>query len=358
MLRRVLFSDALCGPGPKALCTLGMILVISACARTTPAPLENKGMAGFQSAQRGAPTASEPVRGAADLIVRKGDTVWGIARRTGVPVRAIISANNLRAPFTLRPGQGLKVPSAQRHVVQRGDTIYGISRRYGVDMASLVQLNRLNRPYTIKPNQELNLPATARLSAPPRSTEATTAPRRGPSRRGSPKAVPPRAGDLFAWPVQGRIVDEYGDKGGGLYNEGVNIATSRGQPVRAADNGVVVYAGGELRGLGNLLLIRHAEGWITAYAHNEALLVGRGDIVSRGQVISRVGDTGNVRSPQLHFEIRKGTRTVNPTRYLPRLTSRPIEPNFQAASEILDELPSHAARPGAAGHGPLDRLGA
>ena len=153
-------------------------------------------------------------------------------------------------------------------------------------------------------------------------------------------------------------MDEYGDKGGGLYNEGVNIATSRGQPVRAADNGVVVYAGGELRGLGNLLLIRHAEGWITAYAHNEALLVGRGDIVSRGQVISRVGDTGNVRSPQLHFEIRKGTRTVNPTRYLPRLTSRPIEPNFQAASEILDELPSHAARPGAAGHGPLDRLGA
>lgn len=317
--------------------------MIAACARTTPAPLENKGIAGFQWAQRAAPLASDTLKGSADIIVRKGDTVWGIARRTGVPVRTIISANNLRAPFTLRPGQGLKVPSARRHVVQRGDTIYGISRRFGVDMASLVQLNRLERPYTIKPNQELSLPATARLVAPPRNTEAAAAPRRVPLRSGSRKAVPPRAGDLFAWPVQGHIVDGYGDKGGGLYNEGVNIATMRGQPVRAADNGVVVYAGGELRGLGNLLLIRHAEGWITAYAHNEALLVGRGDVVTRGQVISRVGDTGNVRSPQLHFEIRKGTRTVNPTRYLPRLTSRAVEPNFQAASEILDELPGHAA---------------
>ena len=317
--------------------------MIAACARTTPAPLENKGVAGFQPAQRGAPAASDTLNGAAEVVVRNGDTVWGIARRTGVPVRTIISANSLRAPFTLRPGQRLKVPSARRHVVQRGDTIYGISRRYGVDMASLVQLNRLKRPYTIKPNQELSLPATARLTAPPRSTEAATAPKRAPLRRGSTKAVPPRAGDLFAWPVQGRIVNGYGDKGGGLYNEGVNIASARGQPVRAADNGVVVYAGGELRGLGNLLLIRHADGWITAYAHNEALLVGRGDVVNRGQVISRVGDTGNVRSPQLHFEIRKGTRTVNPTRYLPRLTSRVVEPNFQATGEILDELPSHAA---------------
>jgi murein DD-endopeptidase MepM/ murein hydrolase activator NlpD len=317
--------------------------MIAACARTTPAPLENKGMAGFQPAQRGASVASGAPNEAADVVVRKGDTVWGIARRTGVPVRAIISANNLRAPFTLRPGQGLKVPSARRHVVQRGDTIYGISRRYGVDMASLVQLNRLKRPYTIKPSQELSLPATARLVMPPRRAEATTVPRQSSPRRESTKAVPPRGGDLFAWPVQGRIVDGYGDKGGGLYNEGVNIASKRGQPVRAADNGIVVYAGGELRGLGNLLLIRHAEGWITAYAHNESLLVGRGDVVSRGQVISRVGDTGNVRSPQLHFEIRKGTRTVNPTRYLPRLTSRPVELNFQAAGEILDELPSHAA---------------
>ncbi len=260
--------------------------------------------------------------------MRKGDTVWEIARRAGVPVRAVISANGLEPPFALRPGQRLDVPSAKRHTVRRGDTIYGISRRYGVDRASLVGLNGLTAPYTIRPGQRLRLPATARPAAPPRDAAA---------------ALPPRAGPLFAWPVEGRIVEGYGAGGGGRFNDGVNIAADRGRPVRAADDGVVAYAGSELRGLGNLLLIRHAGGWVTAYAHNEALLVGRGDAVRRGQVVGRVGQTGNVGSPQLHFEIRKGTRTVDPTRHLPRLTSRRVEPDPQPAGQVLDELPGDAA---------------
>ncbi len=299
----------------------------AACARPTPAPVENKGMAGFTAPDRRPADAGAPADRAAGVVVRKGDTVWGISRRTGAPVRAIISANDLKAPFALRPGQRLAIPAARRHTVRRGETIYGISRRYGVDMASLVRLNDLEAPYTIRPDQRLRLPAGARPPAVPPRDEARTPPpggkpaARGAERgagRGADGAPPPRGGSLFVWPVEGRIVDGYGAKGGGRRNDGVNIAAARGRPVRAADNGVVAYAGDELRGLGNLLVIRHAGGWITAYAHNEALLVRRGDVVKRGQVVGRVGQTGNVRSPQLHFEVRKGTRTVDPTRHLPR----------------------------------------
>ena len=112
-------------------------------------------------------------------------------------------------------------------------------------------------------------------------------------------------------------MSQFGAKEDGLFNDGVNIAAPRGAPVRAVDNGVVAYAGKEIRGFGNLLLIKHEGGLITAYAHNDALLVARGDNVTRGQVIAKVGTSGGVKSPQLHFEVRQGTRAVDPSVYLP-----------------------------------------
>ncbi len=120
----------------------------------------------------------------------------------------------------------------------------------------------------------------------------------------------------FLWPVNGKIVSPFGPKDGGLHNDGINIAAPLGTPIHAADNGVVVYAGNELRGFGNLLLVRHADGWVSAYAHCDALLVKRGDNVKRGQVIARVGQSGNVTAPQLHFELRRGAEAVDP---LPQL---------------------------------------
>jgi murein DD-endopeptidase MepM/ murein hydrolase activator NlpD len=121
-----------------------------------------------------------------------------------------------------------------------------------------------------------------------------------------------RGSGKFLWPVNGKVVSPFGPKDGGLHNDGINIAAPLGTPVRAADNGVVVYAGNELRGFGNLLLVRHAGGWVSAYAHCDALLVKRGQEVKRGQVIARVGQTGNVAAPQLHFELRKGAQAINP----------------------------------------------
>ena len=126
----------------------------------------------------------------------------------------------------------------------------------------------------------------------------------------------PRSSGRFAWPLKGRVISRFGAKKGGLHNDGVNIAVKRGTKVRAAENGVIAYSGNELRGFGNLLLIRHADGYTSAYAHVGDLLVKRGQMVKRGQVIARAGSTGNVSIPQLHFEIRKGVKAVDPLKYL------------------------------------------
>lgn len=129
-------------------------------------------------------------------------------------------------------------------------------------------------------------------------------------------APPPRSRTAFLWPVRGQILSDFGSRSDGRHNDGINIAAPRGTPVKAAENGVVAYAGNELRGFGNLILLKHADGWMTAYAHNDAILVERGAEVKRGQPIARVGATGNVDTSQLHFEIRRGSKAVNPRAYL------------------------------------------
>ena len=141
--------------------------------------------------------------------------------------------------------------------------------------------------------------------------------RRSPAGESAGEPEPaPRAGSRFLWPLEGKLLSSFGPKKGGLHNDGINIAAARGTPVRAAENGVVAYAGNELKGFGNLILVRHDGGWVTAYAHAEEITAQRGDQVRRGQVLGKVGQTGNVASPQLHFEIRRGTRAVDPRELL------------------------------------------
>lgn len=244
----------------------------------------------------------------ASHTVARGETVYGISRANGLEVRDIIAANKLRAPYRLSVGQKLRVPvgGGRMHVVRKGDTSYSISRRYGVDLRTLIRLNKLRPPYGLAIGQELRLPAEA----------AGAGGNAGSSRRAAVPAPPPRQGSKFLWPVKGRIISAFGPKSGGQHNDGINIRVALGAQVRAADAGVVAYAGNELSGYGNLLLIRHAGGWVTAYAHNDRLLVKRGDKVSRGEVIAHAGATGGVAKAQLHFEVRKGRAAVNPVRYL------------------------------------------
>lgn len=309
-------------------------LMVAGCTRFAPAPVIDKG---GQSAGRAASAVQS-------IGVRPGDTVYKIARRTGVSVRALIAANKLSAPFLVKPGQKLKLPAAAHHVVVGGDTVYDISRAYGVGMTSLMRLNRLKPPYTIKIGQKLLLPGEQQMvavasavkpsgtktskakSSKAKSSTAKSAkpkPRTRPKRRAKAKPPPPRSGSRFGWPVKGSIISKFGPKSGGLYNDGINIAAKRGSPLRASENGVVAYAGNELRGFGNLLLIRHKGGWMTAYAHADKLLVRQGETVKRGQTIARVGSSGSVKSPQVHFEIRKGSQAVDPVKYLTALDHRP-----------------------------------
>lgn len=170
------------------------------------------------------------------------------------------------------------------------------------------------------------LPAVVSSDPPVRAAErpkpvtaAEPEPKIVPISYGTPKPAasavgepPPRSGRHFLWPVKGRLISGYGPQPGGLRNDGFNIAASRGTNVVAADNGVVAYAGDDLKGFGNLVLIKHAGGFVTTYAHNEKLLVKRGDKVKRGQPIATVGDSGSVTQPQVHFQVRQGTHAVDP----------------------------------------------
>ncbi|KZL19128.1 Murein hydrolase activator NlpD precursor [Pseudovibrio axinellae] len=133
----------------------------------------------------------------------------------------------------------------------------------------------------------------------------------------APKAVTEEA-TTFRWPVRGRIISDFGVKPGGSRNDGINLAVPSGTGIKAAEDGTIVYAGNELKGFGNLVLIRHDNGWVSAYAHNKELKVRRGDVVRRGQTIAMAGATGSVTQPQLHFELRKANKPVDPMNYLPR----------------------------------------
>jgi murein DD-endopeptidase MepM/ murein hydrolase activator NlpD len=218
---------------------------------------------------------------------RSGETVYSVARQYGVDAYALITANNLVPPFDLYEGQRLVIPGASRPALQAG-------------------------PSAPEPNPER--PTVRPSVASPGQGTGQTAARPRPA---VPLPEPPQGAGGFVWPVEGSVISDFGAKGGGRYNDGINIAASAGTPVRAAESGVVAYAGNEVRGFGNMLLLKHANGWVTAYAHNDELLVQRGERVQRGQVIARVGQSGSVDRPQLHFEIRKGKRAVDPMRELP-----------------------------------------
>lgn len=259
------------------------------------------------------------------VVVARGETLYMISRRYDLPLRSIIDANHLEPPYRLDAGVTLTLPQQRFHFVRPGDTLYSISRAYGVEVSALVRLNHLSPPYGIRIGQAIQLPPAIekpeRIASTERSAPARLEPPppAKPSTEEEAAAAAPQGDRVFLWPIKGRILAAYGTQANGIHNDGINIAARLGEPVRAAASGVVAYAGNELRGYGNLILIKHADGYMTAYAHNARLLVRRGERVRRGQEIATAGETGAVRTPQLHFEIRRGTRALDPMRYLPIL---------------------------------------
>lgn len=268
----------------------------------------------------------------ARVTVDRGDTLYSIARHHKVPLRTLIEANGLKPPYRLKTGDQLRIPAVRVYVVAEGDTVYALSRRFGISAERIIRENGIKGAGDrLVPTQKLLLPqqplaATAAARPVPRAKAAEPPSQAEPAVRAipvvaradraiRPSSPPPRSG-TFLWPLQGKVLSSYGAKGGGLFNDGINIAAEEGAPVRAAENGIVAYAGNELRGYGNLLLIRHSDGWVSAYAHNSRLLVGKGEVVRRGQTIARVGRSGGVKRSQLHFELRRGPKAVDPIRHL------------------------------------------
>jgi len=244
------------------------------------------------------------------------------------------------------------------HVVQPGESLIGIGRRYGMSLSEIARLNGI-KPYTkVSIGDRIKVPgrggnervAAAHQPAPfqpqvaqaqpqrverPRMAQAAppidnvgTVPTENariatPEPAAAPQSPVKKAEAVaenkmpqFRWPVTGHVIEAFGARPNGTTNDGINLAVPEGTPIKAAEDGVVAYSGNELKGYGNLVLIRHADNYVSAYANASALLVKRGDSVKRGQVIARAGQTGNVTSPQLHFEIRKGSTPVDPRKYL------------------------------------------
>ena len=268
--------------------------------------------------------------GCSGVRVKKGDTLYSISRKHDVPVRALIEENNLKPPYTLSIGQYLYFPRSKTYRVRKSDTLYSIATRHGMTVSSLAKLNNIQPPYIIHQGQLLKISSwvddekttVAQKSTPKGRGSVVEDKQAEIARRNSVKnpaafqgkaSVPKsQAGKKFAWPVSGKIVMPFGSG-----NDGINIAGTAGTAIKAADSGTVAYAGNGLKGYGNLILIKHKDGWITAYAHNQKLLVNKGAVVQKGQKIAEMGNTGGVKTPQLHFEIRYKAKVVNPHQYLP-----------------------------------------
>lgn len=319
-------------------------LLLAACARQGgPAPL----------------VSGEQTPPAMQVTVQSGQTLSGIAHAYHVPMSVLAEANHLSPPYRILVGQALIVPgggepppyapavamaepmsppppvssepmSAPPPPVAMAEPMSPPSAGPPMALTPPAASVALS-PTAVKPPGAIAPPPTSEPLSPPAehtprppapaAKEASAAP--GPA--AAAEAPVAHGGGIFLWPVGGHVVEGYGVGPDGTHNDGINIAAPRGAAVEATDGGVVAYAGNELRGYGNLVLIKHPNGWISAYAHCDLILVKTGQKVARGQVIARVGSTGNVSEPQLHFELRRGKKPVDPREYLPATSTASSE---------------------------------
>lgn len=242
----------------------------------------------------------------ATYVTKEGDTLDGIAARFGVSRDTIIERNGLTSPYKLRPGTNLAMPNARVVDTTAARNAPSASPPPSGSAAPIGRVETSGLP----PVTGTPTPPTS--VAPPSATDPV--PRMAPPAATALPATAPR----FDWPVRGRTVAGFGPRAGGQQNDGIDIAAAAGTPVKAADGGTVVYAGNEVRGLGNLLLVSHSGGYITAYAHLDQMSVAKGATVKKGQTIGTVGNSGGASEPQLHFEIRSRNKPVDPAGLLPR----------------------------------------
>jgi murein DD-endopeptidase MepM/ murein hydrolase activator NlpD len=276
--------------------------------------------------------------GGKTITVAAGDSVKSLSERYNVPEKALLAANNIKSSKAkLKAGTELVIPVNRNYSapVETASPVQGLnpqSSAKSVPQPQQAQTKPATPPVAEaktatkddprkakgepektakaekaeKPEKSTKTAATAKSSEPAPDTTASLSPQ---------QPAEPAAAAEFRWPARGHIVQSFGEKGG-VKSDGINIALPEGTPVKAAESGVVAYAGNELKGYGNLVLIRHDNGFVSAYANNGDIKVKKGDVIRRGQVVATSGQTGNVTSPQLHFELRKGSTPVDPMQYL------------------------------------------
>jgi len=295
------------------------------------------------------------------IIVVQGDSLYKISKRENIPLKSLILGNRIKAPYIIYPGQKLRLPIQQLYIVKKNENIYGIATKFHINPRALVQKNDLKPPYHLQTGERLRIPTVkdfnnkkvkkVTISKVSVKTPLNTADKNNSkfqNKKFSSKIdkLSKSLSIKFQWPIKGPIIIGFGPRKGGLHNDGINIAAPAGTKIRAAENGVVVYSGNQLRGFGNLALIRHKNGWMTAYAHALLLNVKRGDTVRRGQVIGKVGRTGSVAKPQLHFELRRNNKPQDPRKYItPRISLSKLlrKVNTLLSSNFLYKLPRHSS---------------
>jgi murein DD-endopeptidase MepM/ murein hydrolase activator NlpD len=274
--------------------------------------------------------AAAPAGPESTYKVQKGDTPNGIAEKLGVDEKALIARNKIRAN-RLQIGQVLVIPGKGSGPVVAAKETKPAKPKTTPDVhvvktttipapggTSLAEEEAQSAGYGAdsKPNSKPDKKPGASAGEIAASSEITGEEKPRVASTDQLPTPEPMSGNSFRWPVKGRVISEFGAKPDGGHNDGIDVAVPQGTSVKAAENGVVAYAGSELKGYGNLVLVRHANNWVSAYAHNEEILVKRGDKVRRGQIIAKAGATGSVTQPQVHFELRKGSRPVDPTKFM------------------------------------------
>ena len=326
-------------PAPGAASSSGV--TTSPLARAAPAPSYTRSASLSRPQAVGGSAVGWTAVGGSPIVVANGETLDSLSGRYGVPAAALLSANGLSSPSEVRGGMRLVVPvyHADDHAVASAEKD---KRKHDRDVAEAGPEKSLKARTKDKEKEEKEKTAKAEKSAKEAEKSASKSAAEAEAKPAKPSETKKVAidktptGNLelgaaqtkapltgaqadaagtepeFRWPARGRIIQ--GFKAGG--NDGINISVPAGTSVRAAEAGTVVYSGDGLKGYGNLVLIKHPNGFVTAYGNNGELDVKRGEKVTRGQVIAKSGDTGNVNSPQLHFELRKGSTPVDPTSYL------------------------------------------
>lgn len=276
------------------------------------------------------------------VTIQRGDNLLRIALNNNSTLREIATINNIKPPYKVYVGQKIKVPvknsgevkestntkkvNKEYYKVQKGDNLYSISRDTGISVGNLISYNNLNKPYNIYVGQKLYLKnrknnITNVVQKQSQKTEQVVKLKKAeqPKVQAISNNQTPaiqQSSALFSWPVRGEIIKKFGKQANGDYSDAMHIKAALGTPILSAGDGEVAYAGNELKGYGNIIIVKHNNGWLSIYGYCDTIKVKVKDKVSKGQTIGTVGQTGDINEPQLYFSVRKGRVVMDPMKYL------------------------------------------